>query len=593
MGGSGFGFSMNYSQARAAACSTCFVKQDMSNYWVPSLYFRAANGSFISVQQSGGGTIYYEQRKNGTEELTAFPPGFRMLAGSPNLRHFGGDTASQAISYACLDFTHGGGPETHGFPDKNCPNGLRAQVFFPSCWDGVNLDSPDHKSHMSYPSTYNGGYCPDTHPKRFISLFYEVIWNTNVFKDMWTGSKQPFTFSHGDDSGYGYHGDFVNGWDTAVLQQAIDTCTSDSGNLEDCPVLDRYPNDILQDCRISPSIGEKVFGVLDALPGCNPVQSGPGDAVPHSGCGAATIIGQPQVFYTDLTASRGWKYIGCGHDSNDQGGRTLKGASNRDPGMTVENCVDFCISKGFSIAGLEYSNECYCDNALPQDRAPIPGVMGNCNKPCAGDTTETCGGGSRLSLYQACPHSGPCENLAPVVVGNTTATTPGAASQAPTSISSQPTRTTTSLTGTTQQGSSASTTKQTSRASIGTAASTASPGSSVTLPGGWKSLGCYVDPINPRALDNWAHYDDSVTSSGCVSECDDRGYKFAGTENSGQCFCGNSLQGATAADSADCNMPCDGDANQICGGSARLSVFTNGQSAARMAHRHRHQAYRI
>jgi Domain of unknown function (DUF1996) len=60
MGGSGFGFSMDYAQARAAACSTCFVQQDKSNYWVPSLYFHAANGSFISVPQSGGATIYYQ-----------------------------------------------------------------------------------------------------------------------------------------------------------------------------------------------------------------------------------------------------------------------------------------------------------------------------------------------------------------------------------------------------------------------------------------------------------------------------------------------------------------------------------------------------
>ena len=30
---------------------------------------------------------------------------------------------------------------------------LVMSVEFPQCWDGVNLDSPDHKSHMAYPST--------------------------------------------------------------------------------------------------------------------------------------------------------------------------------------------------------------------------------------------------------------------------------------------------------------------------------------------------------------------------------------------------------------------------------------------------------
>ena len=34
------------------------------------------------------------------------------------------------------------------------------EVEFPQCWDGVHLDSADHKSHMAYP---NGG-CPADHP---------------------------------------------------------------------------------------------------------------------------------------------------------------------------------------------------------------------------------------------------------------------------------------------------------------------------------------------------------------------------------------------------------------------------------------------
>ncbi len=60
MGGSGFGFSMDYAQARASKCSSCTVTTDMSNYWVPNLYFKAKNGSFISVDQAGGATIYYQ-----------------------------------------------------------------------------------------------------------------------------------------------------------------------------------------------------------------------------------------------------------------------------------------------------------------------------------------------------------------------------------------------------------------------------------------------------------------------------------------------------------------------------------------------------
>ena len=59
MGGNGFGFDMDYRRARASSCSSCQVKEDKSNYWVPMLYFKAENGSFISVDQVGGALIYY------------------------------------------------------------------------------------------------------------------------------------------------------------------------------------------------------------------------------------------------------------------------------------------------------------------------------------------------------------------------------------------------------------------------------------------------------------------------------------------------------------------------------------------------------
>jgi hypothetical protein len=134
-----------------------------------------------------------------------------MLAGDSTKRSFGGDFASQAISFSCLGANQ---PETNGMPNYNCPGGLRAQVFFPSCWDGQNLDSSDHKSHMSYPDpatgAYNSGACPSSYPVQLISLFFEVLYDTNQFANMWYGNSQPFVFSNGDPTGYGFHGDFVS-----------------------------------------------------------------------------------------------------------------------------------------------------------------------------------------------------------------------------------------------------------------------------------------------------------------------------------------------------------------------------------------------
>jgi hypothetical protein len=66
-GGSGFNFTMDYKQARSSQCSTCNIKQDLSNYWSPKLYFKAQNGSFLNVPiigdtdggNLGGMAIYY------------------------------------------------------------------------------------------------------------------------------------------------------------------------------------------------------------------------------------------------------------------------------------------------------------------------------------------------------------------------------------------------------------------------------------------------------------------------------------------------------------------------------------------------------
>ena len=156
-----------------------------------------------------------------------------MIADDPSKRSFACDIPSQAISFACLDYNRPPTAETPpDFPNINCPNGLRAQVYFLSCWDGVNLDSPDHASHMAYPTdAYNGGTCPPTHAKHMISLFYEVLWSVDEFKNMWYGDSQPFVFALGDPTGYGGHGGFFCGWDANLLHPAVDGCTNDSGHV--------------------------------------------------------------------------------------------------------------------------------------------------------------------------------------------------------------------------------------------------------------------------------------------------------------------------------------------------------------------------
>jgi hypothetical protein len=65
--------------------------------------------------------------------------------------------------------------------------------------------------------------------------------------------------------------------------------------------------------------------------------------------------------------------------------------------MTVESCVAIAQASGYSYVGLENGKECWVGNALLNPLTIAP--PSSCNSPCGGDTTELCGGATRLSFY--------------------------------------------------------------------------------------------------------------------------------------------------------------------------------------------------
>ncbi|RMD40056.1 hypothetical protein DV735_g5087, partial [Chaetothyriales sp. CBS 134920] len=281
IGGSAFSPSLTYEATQADdVCTTCFVSVDHSNYWIPSLYFQNSDGEFESVDQVGSTSVYYFNevtRLGANETMTPFPEGFRMLAGDQDKRSGSEDFADQAINYKCLNYA-GLPTDSKGFPDYDCPNGIRAEVTFPSCWDGVNLDSDDHRSHVAYPTvTYQDGECPSSHPVHLVTLLVEFIWDTHKFADRWpTADKNPFVWSTGDPTGFGLHADFFMGWDSTVFAAAVEECHDEFGVLENCapfagllpPTDETYVNP--GTCVVQDFVDEEISGTLSKLPGCNP-----------------------------------------------------------------------------------------------------------------------------------------------------------------------------------------------------------------------------------------------------------------------------------------------------------------------------------
>ncbi|CAA7260885.1 unnamed protein product [Cyclocybe aegerita] len=295
-----------------ATCTTCRFQEDKSNYWTAVMYFKHPNGSYTRVPQipnhftgspNGGMTVYYIQPPN-LEPVTAFRKGFRMITGNAMLRSYDRidpDSAdAYSVTFRCWESTAPFDPsnmsppgvgnyDTVHLPNKKCPGGIRANIFFPSCWDGVNLDSPDHRSHVAFMTgkvdrntglILRSGTCPSTHPVRIPLLFYEVYWDTRPFNDMWpTDGSQPFVLSMGDPTGYGHHGDYVFGWEGDSLQRAMNTCTDIGGVPEGCRELTLLTDAQINSCTQRPQVDERVEGTyLDKLPGCNPIQAGPAEA---------------------------------------------------------------------------------------------------------------------------------------------------------------------------------------------------------------------------------------------------------------------------------------------------------------------------
>ncbi|KAK4123484.1 WSC-domain-containing protein [Parathielavia appendiculata] len=90
----------------------------------------------------------------------------------------------------------------------------------------------------------------------------------------------------------------------------------------------------------------------------------------------------------------GFKYVGCYKDSHN---RALSGEVLPNLGaVSNTNCVEYCASKGFSVAGTEYGGECYCGNSL----SPLEKIdESKCAMACKGDGDQTCGGDWALTLY--------------------------------------------------------------------------------------------------------------------------------------------------------------------------------------------------
>ncbi|KAF7338040.1 Glycoside hydrolase [Mycena venus] len=211
----------------------------------------------------------------------------------------------------------------------------------------------------------------------------------------------------------------------------------------------------------------------------------------------------------------------------DSSSRILQAYSVTNTSNTPSSCQSTCQTKGYTIAGVEYGAECYCANTITGG-TPTAAPASDCSVACAGNSALKCGGGWRMQLYTA------------------------TISTATPATSTTPTATSTSTTTTT---------------------ATSTPSSSAA----WLlSRPCAVD-TTPRVLQAYSYNASDLTPKSCQLACEAKGFSIAGTENGGQCFCGNAYIGGgpVNANASDCNAPCMGDSSILCGGVDRVTLYTS------------------
>jgi hypothetical protein len=191
-----------------AATSNCDPAVDLSAYWTPTLY---KNGQPVAPEHV---TVYYQGVFEKAGSVTP-PQGLRMVVGNPMATR---PEDNPAARWSCL-----GLPQA-SVDFMNCPAGSKLQTYldFPGCWDGKNLDSADHKSHVQFIVGGIGGHCPASHPKILPRVEFLITYPVNGGGLSLGGTRNGVSVTTAP--GYTFHGDWMNAWEPKEFERRMSTC---------------------------------------------------------------------------------------------------------------------------------------------------------------------------------------------------------------------------------------------------------------------------------------------------------------------------------------------------------------------------------
>jgi hypothetical protein len=206
--------------ANSSTCGGGTANQ--SAYWTPALIDTLTGRALVPT----GFLVYYKKGYNNltNAEITVPPNGLRMVGGrSATATTAPGPWDPIQARFNChqngMD-----GPWYNTIP--SCPAGaeLHLSLAFPNCWDGKNLDSPDHRSHMLDTQSQVTQRCPASHPipipRIELNITYMVEAGANASRYRLASDKYPTS----EPGGYSFHGDVWIAWNEEIKDTFVKNC---------------------------------------------------------------------------------------------------------------------------------------------------------------------------------------------------------------------------------------------------------------------------------------------------------------------------------------------------------------------------------
>jgi hypothetical protein len=254
-------------RAPAAGCSGGVLNR--SGYWFPALlapkFNRATNRRDVDAAGEGLWEVvmpkvgegaqgsreaadahevfYYSAAVDDLSSIQSPPIGLRIIAGDGATLP-GSQQPASVARWHCRSWNSSdakGGPWSATIPECKLTaeaNGntvgdmLRFDIFFPSCWNGRDLDSANHKDHMAYPTIIGRTLqCPGTHPVAVARISFHYAFPilpsqvdpTTKATTGWRLASDNYVVGQ-SNGGLSLHGDWFNGWHPEAMDALIKHC---------------------------------------------------------------------------------------------------------------------------------------------------------------------------------------------------------------------------------------------------------------------------------------------------------------------------------------------------------------------------------